>query len=188
MSNTHPIEKLIATLTYKGVSFELVERPDVLWVGCVDYASNNTDESDIGATLKRFQALVQEAPIQHRINPDWSAALSINYTTSEKPCGIMFANECHAGEQDPRYDIVTQSGGLWLRVRNDKTAAKLLFDKESAEPWQFFAGNTAPLQSAALENGYIQNMEIAMQIEYHCHAEYSQPEHSNYAYIPVIKQ
>ena len=51
----HPMEKLIKTIIYHGVQFEIVERPDVLWVGSVDYANNNTDEPDWGITLKRFQ-------------------------------------------------------------------------------------------------------------------------------------
>jgi len=34
----HPLEKRIEVITYNGVEFEVVERPDVTWVGCVDYA------------------------------------------------------------------------------------------------------------------------------------------------------
>ena len=183
----HPAEKLIQTITYKGVEFEVVERPDVIWVGCVDYADNNDGESDIGATLKRFRGLVEIAPINGKMNPDWSAALSINYTCSDKPCGIMFANETYAAEQDERYDQFTQPGGLWLRIRNDKAAATALLSKDSAEPYEYFAGDQAPLQSAARENGYMQNPNIHIQIEYHYHAEYSTPPHRNYAYIPIVK-
>jgi len=29
----HPLEKNVQVITYKGVSFEVVERPDVVWVG-----------------------------------------------------------------------------------------------------------------------------------------------------------
>ena len=187
MANTnHPVEKLVKIISYKGVEFEVVERPDVLWVGCVDYAKNNTDESDISATLKRFQGLVGTSPIKDKINPDWSAALSINYSREDKPCGIMFANEAYSDKQDERYDQFTQPGGLWLRVRNDKKTAELLLGKEKAEPWEYFAGEQAPLQSAARENGYKQNPEVHIQIEYHCHAEYNNPPHTNFAYIPII--
>ena len=65
------------------------------------------------------------------MNPDWSAALSINYCV-DKPCGIMFAQETYSDKQDERYDLFTQPGGLWLRIRNDRNAAALL-GKESAE-------------------------------------------------------
>ncbi|MCL2518497.1 MAG: hypothetical protein FWF15_08050 [Oscillospiraceae bacterium] len=194
MSN-HPVEKLIKIITYKGVEFEVVERPDVIWVGCVDYAANNSDESDIDGTLKRFQNLVNTIPdaIKARMNPDYSAALSINYSTSEKPCGIMFANETYPAEQDERFDILIQPGGLWLKVSNNEAAATAFFGYDKAEPfnpwkygpYMYFAGDQAPLQCAAKENGYVQNPDVHIQVEYHCHAEYGTPPHTNYAYIPV---
>ena len=179
----NPVENLVETITYKGVEFEVVERPDVIWVGCVDYAKNNTDESDIDATLKRFQGLVGPYLIKEKINPDWSASLSINYDCKDKPCGIMFANESYTDRQDERYDLLIQPGGLWLRVRNDMKAAQLLLGKEKAEPWEYFAEGL--MQIAAKEHGYMQSPEIHIQIEYHCHAEYNNPPHTNYAYIPI---
>ena len=91
----HPVEKLIETIIYKGVAFEVVERPDVIWVGCVDYAKNNTDEPDIDATLKRFQELCGPAPKNEMMNPDYSASLSINYSCRDRPRGIMLANESY---------------------------------------------------------------------------------------------
>ena len=182
-----PVEKLIHVISYKDIKFEVVERPDVIWAGCVDYASDNTGESDISATLERFQKLVALVPIIEKINPDWSASISINYTRGDKPCGIMFANETYTQKQDERYDIFTQPGGLWLRVFNNNEAAKNLLGRDSAAPYEYFAGGDAPLQRAALENGYAQDPDVHVQVEYHCHAEYGAPPHTNYAYIPVIK-
>ena len=192
--SNHPLEKLVKTITYKGVDFEVVERPDVIWVGCVDYASNNESESDINATLKRYQALCESAPKQEIINPGWSAALSINYKSSDKPRGMMFANECYTNNQDKGYDIFTQPGGLWLRVCNDATAAALIgFDNsEPFNPWKFGAymyfAKDRILQSVAEENGYEQNSDMHLEIEYHCDAEYDTPPHTNYAYIPIIEK
>ena len=177
------------TITYKGVDFEVVERPDVLWVGCVDYADNNTDESDIQATLKRFQELVKditpETDTRELMCPDWSAALSINYTCGDKPCGILFGNETWSAQQDERLDVFTQPGGLWLRVRNDKNAARKLLGKKKAEPYEYFARAQA-LQKAAEANGYKQSPDVHVQVEYHCHAEYGKKNHTNYAYIPIV--
>ena len=193
----HPVEKLVQIITYKGVNFEVVERPDVLWVGCVGYAKNNTDEPNNEPTLKRFQELVKTIPdaIKERINPDFSAALSINYSCKDKPKGIMFANEAYSDKQDERFDILTQPGGLWLRVSNDEKAATALFGYDKSEPfnpwkygpYMYFAGDQAPLQCAARENGYLQNPEVHIQVEYHCHAEYGTPPHTNYAYISIEK-
>ncbi|HML48751.1 MAG TPA: hypothetical protein PKE04_18575 [Clostridia bacterium] len=181
---SHPVEKHIQTLLYKGVELEVVERPDVLWVGCVDYADNDRDESDIGATLKRYREELIDIPKRELINPDWGAALSINYDCGDKPCGIMFAQETYTSDQDGRYELFTQPGGLWLRIRNDKNAAALL-GKESAAPYEYFAGQV--LQNAAKENGYEQNPEVHVQVEYHCHAEYETPPHTSYAYIPITR-
>lgn len=115
--SNHPLETLVQTITCKGVVFEVVERPDVLWVGCVDYAENNTDESDIGAALKRYREELVGIPKQDLVHPDWSAALSINYGNDNKPCGLMFAQETYSDKQDERYDLFIQTGGLWLRFR-----------------------------------------------------------------------
>lgn len=177
------IEKPVQIIKYKSVDFEVVRRSDVIWVGCVDYAANNTDESNIQETLKRFQGLVETAPIREKVNPDWSASLSINYNCSDKPCGIMFANESYTDQQDERYDIFTQPGGLWLRVKGDDKNAKALLGKDKAQLYEFFE----PLRNAAKENGYVQNPDVPVEVEYHCHAEYATPPHTCYAYIPVIE-
>jgi hypothetical protein len=151
----HPLEKLIEVITYQGVEFEVVERPDVLWVGRVKYASNNTNEPNMDGVLKRYQRLCKKAPYQRKVNPDYSACLSINFSTCEKPCGLMYACEFYPGQQHKGFDLFTQPGGLWLRVRNDEKAAALCgYDgAEPFNPWNYthmyFAGKQAPLPSAA---------------------------------------
>jgi len=185
----HPAEKLVETINYKGIAFEVVERPDVLWVGCVDYARDNTGESDIDATLRRFQALVKdigENDPRQLMCPDWSAALSINYRRDDKPCGILFGNETYSDKQPGGFDVFTQPGGLWLRLLNDKEAAKRLLGKKRAAPYEYFAEANI-MQNAAKENGYMESNDIPLQVEYHCHTEYNTPPHTNYAYIPIIK-
>ena len=170
-------EKLVSALDYKGVVFELVECPDVIWVGCVDYAGNNSDESDIDATYKRYSEKLADVAKQELINPDNSAALSINYGSEDKPCGIMFAQETHSREQDERYDIFFQPGSLWLRVCDSKTAAALL-GKEDPGLYEYFG----LLSEVAEANGYRQNPDINIEIEYRCNKT-----NSAYAYVPVIK-
>ena len=177
----HPLEKLVQTITYKGVELEVVERPDVLWVGCVDYAKNNTDESDIGATLKRYREELIDIPKQALVNPDWSASLSMNYGNDSKPCGLMFAQETYSDEQDERYDLFTQPGGLWLRVSITPETDFALLGRSSGGAWEYFG----VLNAAAEENGYMQNPDVSVQVEYQCHAEYGRPTYRSYAYIPI---
>ena len=186
----HPVEKLVKTITYKKVEFEIIQRPDVLWVGCVDYAENNTDESNIPGTLERYQGLMKEIEegaledTRNLMRPDWSAALSINYCCDEKPCGILFGNETLSDKQDGRFDVFTQPGGLWLRVRNTKKAARRLLRKKKAEPYELFG----QARAAAEANGYMQNPDVLVEVEYYCHAEYDKKNHANYAYIAITEQ
>jgi len=180
-----PIERLVETVFYKDIPFEVVERPDVLWVGCLDYAPNNEDESDIDATLKRYREELIDVTKHERINPDWSASLSINYGDDNKPNGMMFAQETSTTEQDNRYDLFTQPGGLWLRLCCNKEANLALFNEENTEMWKYFACGV--LQAAAEENGYKEKPSVHVQIEYHCHVEYNTPPHTCYAYVPIVK-
>jgi hypothetical protein len=107
-------------------------------VGCVDYAEDPSGESDINATLMRYRKELIGVIKRELINPDWSASISINYSGGNKPRGIMFAQETYSKEQDERYNLFTQPGGLWLRIRNGKAAAALL-GKESAPPYEYFS-------------------------------------------------
>ena len=179
----HPLEKLIEVITYQGVEFEVVERPDVIWVGCVDYAKDNVGEPDTSKILKRYQKLVKAAPKNEPVNEDWSAALSINFSCTDQPSGMMFANECYTDKQNKRYDLMTQPGGLWLRARVCEEADTALFGRSNHGGWEYFGA----LEQAAQENGYRQNPDVHMQIEYHCHAEYGTPPHTSYAYIPIVR-
>ena len=180
----HPVEKLMQTIIYKGVEFEVVERPEVLWVGCVDYAKNNTDESDISATLNRYRGLFEIVPIEEKMCPDWSAALSINYNYDKEPCGIMFANESYTDKQDERYDLFTQPGGLWLRVSVNEETDSVFLGRKNYGTFEYFS----ILSDAAQVNNYKQNPHIHMEVEYHCHAEYNNPTHKQFAYIPVCSK
>ena len=175
----HPIEKLVQTISYKGVDFDVVERPDVLWVGCVDFASNNTDESNIDATLKRYREELINVPKNELINPNYSAALSINYRNNDKPNGLMFAQETYSDKQDERYDLFVQPTGLWLRLCNNKDTDTALLGRENHGSWEYFG----ILNTVAEENNYKQNPDIYVEIEYYCHTGTG----ANYVYIPINK-
>jgi len=175
----HPVEKLIQTITFKGVEFDVVERPDVLWVGCVNYAPNNSDESDIGGTLKRYQEELVDVVKLDLINSNWGAALSINYNISDKPKGVMFAQETYSDKQDERYELFLQPGGLWLRVKNDTKNAATFFGRESYGTFEYFG----VLYEAAKENGYTKNPNINIEVEYG-----STTPKSDWAYVPIIKK
>lgn len=178
----HPLEQLIHTIKRNGVLYEVVERPDVLWVGCLDYAANGEPDGD--KLLSRFRELL-DVEKRELVNPDWSAALWINQNTDDEPRGMMFAQETYSDAQDARYEVYAQPGGLWLRVRRCKETSLALFGAESIDAWEYFA--CGELRKTAEVNGYIENPAAHAWVGYDCHAEYSTPPHTCYAYLPIIR-
>jgi len=175
------IEKPVKIITHKGVEFEVIERPNVIWVGCVDYAENNNDESDTDATRNRYYTELSDVVKKDLINPDYTAGLSINYARDDKPCGLMVAQETYSNKQDDKYELFTETSGLWLRVQASPESDNALFGRSNHGMWEYFAGDDAPLQSAAKSNGYIQNPDVDMVFEYYNNSGNG----PNYVYIPI---
>jgi len=173
-------ERVVEVIRFNNAVFEVVERPETVWVGSIAYANNNFDEPDMGALLKRFQDLVYVAPKEDRINPDWDAAISINYGKNGKaPKGMMYGQETYSAEkQDKRNDLFTQPGGLWMRVFNDRQAAALI-GKDSCHTWELFGYIR---ETAAPRNGYKVRDDIDVAVEYHNYKN-----NTWYAYMPVEK-
>ena len=111
------------------------------------------------------------------INPDYTGVLSINYTCDDKPNGVMFAQETYSSKHDERYELLTQAGGLWLRVKTSAESDIALFGRGNHGPWEYYG----PLENAAKSQGYIQNPEVNMSYEY-SHNSGNGP---IYVYIPI---
>lgn len=170
-------EKLINVVTHDGVNFEIVERQEVIWVGKVSYAPNLTDEPEIGKLLKEYQQLI---PIEKKelINPEWDAAISIDYwQDGSAPRGMMFGMETYTEEQPECYDIFKMPPSLFMRIQNTEDAARLL-GKDKCENWELFVfmkNTVMPLHNYKFnENG-------AQEVEYYHHKS-----GTCYAYVPVI--
>ena len=177
----HPLERTVEMIEHEGVVFEVVERPDVVWVGTLAYADNLTDEADPDALLERYQMLIPLAPKEALVCPDWSAAISLNYTCNGTlPRGTMFAQETYdANTQDMRHDLYTLLGGLYMRVYVDGSAAKLI-GKESCAACELF---DVMRQRILPTHGYMRDDEArTAEVEYRCHAD-----NMWYAYIPIKK-
>lgn len=172
------IDKIIETISYNGASFEVVERPEVLWVGKIAYATNLTDEPDIGKLLNEYRELLPVAKLD-RINPDWDAAISIDYWRGgAAPRGMMFAQETTSEKQDSQYDIFKMPASLFMRILNNTQAAQLL-NKDTCELWEFFCLMNEVVMP---KYGYQFNENGAQEIEYCCHKD-----NIAYAYVPIIK-
>ena len=177
----HPLEKFLEVITYKGVEFEVVKRPDVIWVGCVDYAENNSDESDTDATRNRYYTKLNDVAKKDLINPNYTGGISINYARDDKPCGLMVAQETYSNEQDDRYELFAETAGLWLRVQVSEESDNALFGRGNHGMWEYYAEDDAPLHSAAKSNGYIQNPDVDIVFDYYTNSGNA----PNYVYIPV---
>ena len=170
-------EKLVETFAIGKAVFELFDRPEVLWVGTLAWAADNGSEPDNDALLKKYQALC-EIPKRERMHPDWSAGISINYCLGGKaPRGMLFAQETWSSKQDDRYDMFTQPAGLYLRLRLDKHAEKLL-GKHYGD-----ADMYGLLEKTAMRHGYRRAQGNPIDIFYHDHEHHT----AKYAIIPVEK-
>ena len=173
-------EQCVDTFALGEAVFEIIERPDVLWVGTWVWAAGNDDEPDGDALLKRYQSLIGPVPKQALLNPDWSAGISINYHNGRKvPKGLMFAQETDSAQQDGRYDLFTQPAGLYVRMRKDDRRVKKLLGKRSYEMEDLYA----LMEDAAARHGYRRAEDNPIGIYYHDHANGT----AEYAYISVEK-
>jgi hypothetical protein len=172
-------EKLVDTFTDGKIAFEVFDRPETLWVGSLAWAADNDSEPDGDALLARFRSLL-DIPKQARINPDWSAGISINYRHGRQaPKGMLYAQETWTAAQDSHHDLFIQPAGLYLRMRkNDKEAKKLLRKKhyEMEDLYAYMA-------QAASRHGYRLADGNPIGIYYHDH----QTGTWEYAIIPVEK-
>jgi hypothetical protein len=173
-------EKCVDTFTFGMAVFEVMERPEALWVGTLAWAADNSSTPDGDALLKRYQSLVYPYPLRERINPDWSASLHVNYRQDRtSPKGLMNAQETFSAQQDDCYNLFTQPAGLWIRyAKNDEQVRKLL-GKKSYEMTELFA----LMEDAAARHGYRPVEENPIGIYYHDHANGT----GEYAYIQVEK-
>lgn len=183
MAWIHPLDKIVTSFVHNGIGYDVVERPDVLWVGCLDYAPSDHDEVDSDATLDRFRSLLGVEK-RELVDPAWSAAIWVNYGRVDKPRGLMFAQETYSGNQDAGYEVLKQPAGTWLRLRRSRETSFALFGSESMDAWDYFSCGEMP--KAAEANGYIVDPGASLWIGYNCHEEYSTPPYSCYAYLPIV--
>ncbi|MBS5659645.1 MAG: hypothetical protein KHW79_00010 [Clostridiales bacterium] len=172
-------EKFINEFTYKNIPFEVVRCPATIWCGTLGYASNCTDEPDIGALLKKYQKLC-DIPKVEAANPEWSCAISINYwQEGAAPRGMMFAQQVLTEKQDSNHDVYIMPESLFIRVACTAETAKAAFDKNSCELHELFG----VIKDSLDENGYVLGTNGAQEIEI-----YNYEAGLFYAYVQVMRK
>ena len=169
-------EKLVKEFTCKSIPFEVVCCPSTIWCGTLGYASNCTDEPDIGALLQKYQKLC-DIPKIECANSEWSCAISINYwQEGATPRGMMFAQQVLTEKQDSSHDVYTMPESLFVRVANTPEIAKATLDKDSCELCELFG----VIKDSLNENGYVIGTNGAQEIEMYNHGA-----GLSYAYVQV---
>jgi len=153
-------ERLIETISFNSATFDIIERPETLWVGTM---SHNDDGQD---ALRRFQELCPVAPKVDQINPDWTADISINFNRKGEtlPRSVMYGQETYSSKnQDERYDLFTSPSGLYMSILNDEKAAALFCAKriENHMLIDHIVNTVAP------QNGYRLRGDIDLTFEFH---------------------
>lgn len=159
-------DKLVETIEIGSAIFEVMERPEVIWVGTLEQQYDTEIERLAHNALLRFQELGPQAPKVDRINPDWVADITFNIhcNSATRPYGVMYGQETYSSEsQDERYNIFTQPAGLYMRVQNNENAAAL-FDKEQCENHELIGYIRSVVAS---QNGYKIPDELDLTLEYH---------------------
>ena len=173
-----PNETLVDVIFDKGVRFDVVERTETIWCGILGYASNLTDEPNIGRLLEKYQSLVS---VEKRdlVSPGWNGCISIDYWPGDNaPRGMMFMQQVGTTEQDERYDVYKTPASLYIRVHYDSAEIpKKLFGRDKCEVFELYE----PIHEVAEKNGYVFHSNGEIEIEYYGNT-------SCYAYCAVKKK
>lgn len=183
------VETLIETIKYQGLDFEIIERPDVFWVGSMGFheENKNADPSQLIDKIhplwdEYFREEIMNDKVIEPVNPTANGVLTFNMKHNDLPNGMMIGHETYSSAQNPKYNLYAQPAGLYIRLKIDNISAKLI-GKEKCEAYELYG----VMKNIAKQNGYEEYYPIVngislMDVEYHDGA----PE-SIYAYIPIRK-
>ena len=181
-------EKIIDKIIIDDVVFEVIEKPAIVYAGKLEYATNNTDEADIGRLLE----IIQKDNLLDKVNgalynvldsniSKYNVAISIDYWKKDIPKGFMFARETNTEDQPERIDIFKVPKSTYIRVKCDEKSAKLL-GKEKCDPWELFGVITSRVM---VQNEYTYAVNGAQEMEYYSEESgYT----GGYAYVPVERK
>jgi len=175
MLENHMIEKLIKTISYEGVDFEIVERPDVKWVGSLKFNEENfnADPSplvrDVHPLWNDFfeKEVINNPNHENFIAPTAIGVLWFNMKNNDLPNGMMMAKEIYTATYDSKFNLYTQPAGLYIRLKVDADSAQLI-GKEKCEPHELHK----IMAEIAKQSGYeiyfpVVNGISLVNIEYH---------------------
>jgi predicted transcriptional regulator YdeE len=183
-TTSHPQEKILETLDYKGITVDVAEWRDTIWCGKIGYAANNTDEPDVDTIMSGFFALDHTAAAG-RAEPDWDICMSVNYLSPERPNGVMVGFLVDTVLQPEDFDTYKVPAARYMRIPMCGKTAKAL----GREPWH---GGIPPYgwigEQIAPALGYTYGADTLPIFEYYGYYNPRRKKHKFcYLYVPVEK-
>jgi|GEM_PF-2407608 len=189
--NISPVETLVASIEHEGVLFEIVDRPDVTWVGSMGFNKEeyNADPSPLVGSVHPLwgtffeNEIMNQSSFENFIAPTAIGVLWFNMKHNDLPNGMMMAKEVYESKYNAKYAVYTQPAGLYIRLKIDSESARLI-GKEECEPHELHE----IMGTVASQNGYELHYPVVdgislTDIEYH-----DSDVGFVYAYLPVRLQ
>jgi len=182
-NTSHPQEKFIETLDYKGIAVDVVMWGETIWCGKIGYAINNTDEPDVDAIMSGFFAQDHSTVVGREAN--WDVCMSVNYLSSERPNGVLVGFQVSTDQQLEGFDTYRVPAGQYMRLSLCNKTAKRLGRKPwrgGIPPYEWIGEQIAP----AL--GYTYGADTLPIFEYYGYYNPRKKRHKfGYLYVPVEK-
>lgn len=178
--DTEEAERIIQVFRVGGACFELVEMPAMILAGrivraegCADMAAfDDAITAVTEAEKRRVFALLAEEML-----PVYDIVLSVNFWRPLAERAYGFVRRVATEEQPTGVDVYRMPASLYLRVRNDASAAQLIA-KERCAMWELFAYIREYIMPA---NGLLMADHGAQEMEVFESAENG----TGWAYMPV---
>lgn len=116
-------EKIIETVEIDGVEFTIVEKTKTFYAGAYFVAPECNSEPDIDACGQWFEK--NKDKIIDIVNQDCRICHSINYTTNERPCAILYGYETSNSNQSKGIHVMEAAPTILIKAKSTDAAWSL---------------------------------------------------------------
>lgn len=158
-------EHVLRTIRVGGACFELMHRPATILAGRILYAKDYECFEAFDEAIASVFVEEQQRTYAHLVGeilPAFDIRLSVNFWRPVEQRAYGFVREVDSVEQPPDVQVYRMPASLYLRARNDASAAQLIA-KEACEMWELFSYMrefVLPSQGFIMEDNGAQEMEV----------------------------
>ena len=113
-------EKIIETIEIDGVEFIIIEKVKTFYAGAYFVAPDLNSEPDIDACGQWFEN--NKHKIIDRVNPECRVCHSIDFTTNERPCAILYGYETGNPNQPEGIHVMESDPAILIKVKSTDAA------------------------------------------------------------------